>query len=320
MQGVNVEQPVQSTRPLIAVTGATGFIGRRIVSELPKRSYRVRVLLRRHTDMDFDCASAVVGDLAHPQNLSAALADVDAVVHSAGVAHAMSGVPEADYRLLNTEATVALARAAHRARVKRFVFLSSIRAQSGPSSPVVLSEQMPPAPTDAYGRSKLAAEQGLAEVGIDWTALRPVLVFGPGVRGNFARLIDIAKSPYPLPIGGLNARRSLLSVDSLVDAVDAVLRAPGELRRPLIVADAEPLTVGEMIAALRRGLGRGPHIMPVPAPLLHLALKLASRQEWSGRLAESLVADASALTHIGWQPRSSTADDLTALMRERAAP
>src|SRR5262245_65848799 len=95
--------------------------------------------------------------------MSAALADVDAVIHSAGLAHAMSGLPEDDYRVLNTEATVGLARAAQRAGARRFVFLSSIRAQSGPTADHVLTEDLAPAPTDAYGRSKLAAEQGLAE-------------------------------------------------------------------------------------------------------------------------------------------------------------
>lgn len=305
-------------RPLIAVTGATGFIGRHIVRELPKHGYRVRVLLRRQTDIEFDCASAVIGDLARPLNLSAALADVDAVIHSAGVAHAMSGVPEDDYRLFNTEATVALARAAERAGAKRFIFLSSIRAQSGPASDVVLTEGLAPQPTDAYGRSKLAAEQGLATLDIDWAALRPVLVFGPGVRGNFDSLMRIARSRYPLPLRSLQARRSLISVGSIVDAIATMLAAPDTLRRPYIVADAEPLTIAEMIAALREGLGRAPGLLPLPEPLLRWALKISGRAEWSERLTGSLVADASALEALGWMPRASTRAELVALMRDAA--
>jgi UDP-glucose 4-epimerase len=149
-------------KPLIALTGATGFIGQYLLRELPKRGYRLRVLLRRPSAVPMEAASAVVGDLARPQNMAAALADIDAVIHSAGVAHAMSGLPEDDYRVLNTEATIALARAAQRAGAKRFVFLSSIRAQSGPTAEHALTEDLPPQPADAYGRSKLAAEQGLA--------------------------------------------------------------------------------------------------------------------------------------------------------------
>ena len=133
-----------ANRPLIALTGATGFIGQWLLRELPKRGYRLRVLLRRPSVVPMESASAVVGDLARPQNMSAALADVDAVIHSAGLAHAMSGLPEDDYRMLNTEATIGLARAAQRAGAKRFVFLSSIRAQSGPTADHVLTEDVLP--------------------------------------------------------------------------------------------------------------------------------------------------------------------------------
>ena len=150
-------------KPLIALTGATGFIGQYLLDQLPKRGYRLRVLLRRPTTLPKGCASAVIGDLARPYNMAEALAEVDAVIHTAGLASTMSGVPEDDYRLFNTEATVGFAKAAQRARVKRFIFLSSIRAQSGPTADGTLTEDSEPRPTDAYGRSKLAAEQGLAD-------------------------------------------------------------------------------------------------------------------------------------------------------------
>src|SRR5258706_13053613 len=128
--------------------------------------------------------------------MAAALADIDAVIHSAGVAHAMSGLPEDDYRVLNTEATIALARAAQRAGAKRFVFLSSIRAQSGPTAEHVLTEDLPPQPTDAYGRSKLAAEQGLGELSLHWVALRLRLVYGQGGKGHKAGARRFLRAPY----------------------------------------------------------------------------------------------------------------------------
>src|ERR1700730_6207510 len=146
-------------RPLIALTGGTGFIGQHLLHALSERGFRLRVLLRRPTTLPLDCASAVVGDLMRPQNMSAALADADAVIHTAGPSHVMTGVPEDDHRLLGTDATIALARAAQRSGVRRFIFLSSVRAQSGATAPQVLTEAMSPQPTDAYGRSKLAAEQ-----------------------------------------------------------------------------------------------------------------------------------------------------------------
>jgi len=306
-----------ASRPLVALTGATGFIGQWLLRALPAYGYRLRVLLRRPSTVPLEAASAVVGDLARPQNMAAALADVDAVIHSAGIAHAMSGLPEDDYRALNTEATVGLARAAQRAGARRFVFLSSIRAQSGPSAHGTLTEAMPPAPTDAYGRSKLAAEQGLADLGIDWVALRLVLVYGPGVKGNMAELLRLARSPYPLPLGALGARRSLLALDNLTAAVDTVLSASEPLRRPLIVADPTPLTIPEMIAAVRAGLGRRPGLVPVPAQLLQMALRTAGRSEVYERLAGALVASPAALTQLGWQPKVTSQDGLAALARSR---
>ena len=299
---------------LIALTGATGFIGRHLLRELPKHGHRVRVLLRRPSEVPLDCASAVVGDLARPRNMAAALADVDAVIHSAAIGR-VSGLPEDDFRVLNTEATIGLARAAQRAGAKRFIFLSSVRAQSGPSDEAVLTEDRQPRPTDAYGRSKLAAEEGLGQLDLDWVALRPVLVYGPGMTGNLAALAQWARARYPLPLAGLKGRRSLLSVENLADAINTVIAAPAPLRRPLIVADAEPLTVPDMIAAMRRGMGRRPGLFPLPEIVVQAALRGLGRAEWHQRLAGSLIADASALRKLGWAPRVQTPDGLATLMR-----
>ena len=300
---------------LLALTGATGFIGQHLLRELPKRGYRLRVLLRRPTAVPTWTSSAVIGDLARPQNMSSALAGVDAVIHSAGLAQAMSGVPEDDYRVINTEATIGLARAARRAGAKRFVFLSSIRAQCGPTADTVLTEAIEPRPTDAYGKSKLAAERGLAELDIDWVSLRATLVYGPGVRGNMAQLMRLARSPFPLPLGSLRARRSLLAVENLLAAIEVVLATPGTLRRPFIVADPQALTVAEMIAAMRHALGRRPNVFPLPATLLELLLRTAGREYIYERLSGSLVADPSALMGIGWTPQLATAAGLAGLMR-----
>jgi nucleoside-diphosphate-sugar epimerase len=305
-------------KPMIALTGATGFIGQYLLKELPKRGYRLRVLLRRPTMLPEGCPSAVIGDLARPYNMAEALADVDAVIHTAGIASTMSGTPEDDYRLFNTEATVGFAKAAQRARVKRFVFLSSIRAQAGPTCEGVLTEEREPCPTDAYGRSKLAAEQGLAETDLDWVALRLALVYGPGVQGNMAKLIKLARSRYPLPLAGLKSEHSLLGLDNLVEAIDIVLAAKTPLRRPLIVADPEPLTIGAMIAAMRQGLGRRPGLFYVPKPMLKGALRASGRAGPLEPLFGSLVADPSALARLNWVPPVETRVGLATLLRNSA--
>jgi nucleoside-diphosphate-sugar epimerase len=309
-----------SMSSLIALTGATGFIGQFLLQELPRRGHRLRVLLRRPADMRVQGSSAVIGDISRPQNMGAALADVDAVVHTAGLSSEMTGLPEDDYRALNTDATVSLAHAARRAGARRFVFLSSIRAQCGPAADEVQTEALEPRPTDAYGKSKLAAEQALARLDIDWVALRLVLVYGPGVKGNMAQLMHIARRPYPLPIAGLGARRSLLSLHNLADAIDAVLTTPQPLRRALIAADPEPLSIAQMIAAMRLGLGRKPRLFRVPDAVLRASLRSLGKPDLYERLTGSLVADPSALMRAGWRPSVETTAALADLMRSGDRP
>jgi nucleoside-diphosphate-sugar epimerase len=302
---------------LIALTGATGFIGQYLLREMPKRGHRVRALLRRPASIPVQTASALIGDLANRQNMSTALEGVDAVIHTAGLARGMSGVPEDDHRLLNTETTINLARAARRAGARRFVFLSSIRAQCGPIADAVLTEAALPKPTDAYGRSKLAAERGLAELDLDWVSLRAALVYGQGVKGSMARLMELARSPFPLPFGSFRARRSLLALENLLAAIETVLAAPGPLRRVFIAADREALTIAEMIAALRAGLGRQPNVFPLSPALLGIMLRAAGREEIYHRLSGSLIADPAALTELGWTPPLATPAGLTKLMEAK---
>jgi UDP-glucose 4-epimerase len=244
-----------------------------------------------------------------------AFTGVHAVIHTAGIAHAMSGIPEDDYRALNTEATVALARAAFACGVKRFIFLSSVRAQSGPSAQHVLNEGDEPCPTDAYGRSKLAAERGVAQLDGDWVALRLPLTYGAGVKGNFARLHRLALSPYPLPFAGINARRSILSLANLVSALNCVLDIDRPLRRPLLVADPQALSMGEMISIMRRALGRSPRLFWIPPSLLERAFATAGRAEEYLRIAEPLEVSTAALQHLSWRPIKSTEEALTGASR-----
>lgn len=314
MSQAKPHRPVR--KPLVALTGATGFIGQYLLKKLSERGYRLRVLLRRPTLLPEGCASTLIGDLSRPYNMSEALADVDAVIHTAGIASTMSGRPADDYRLFNTEATVGFARAAKRARVKRFIFLSSIRAQSGPTAEGVLTEEQEPHPTDAYGRSKLEAEKGLAETGLDWAALRLALVYGPGAKGNVARLMALARSPLPLPLAGLKARHSLLALDNLIEATDRILAAPSPLRRPFIVADPKPLTIAEIVAALRHGLGRRASLFYVPRPLLEGAMRLSGLAQNCEPLFGSLIADASALSRLGWIPPVATQQGLAEFARQ----
>ncbi len=309
----------------ILVTGSTGFVGSHLVPWLAARGRKVRLALRNPADLPKGIESAVIGDIADPRNLSRALEDVDAVVHCAGVAHASHAIPDEVYSRINRDATLELARAAQRAGVGRFVFLSSIRAQTGPVATGVLTEATPPMPTDAYGRSKLEAEQGLAALAnstvatapFDWVALRPVLVYGPGVKGNMRALVNLARSPWPLPLGAITAKRSILAIDNLSSAIETVIDAPAPLGGPLIVADPEPLDAGQMVAAMRAGLGRSGGLLPVPEALLRGVAALAGRGEAVERLTGGLEVSAAALISLGWQPAVATQ---AALARLAACP
>jgi UDP-glucose 4-epimerase len=271
---------------------------------LPKRGYRLRVLLRRPSVVPMDAASAVVGDLARPQNMAAALADVDAVIHSAGLAHAMSGLPEDDYRMLNTEATIGLARAAQRAGAKRFVFPvldpRAVGRDRGPESDRGSRRRNRRTPMAARSLRRSRGSRRST-----WTGSRcgSSWCTAAGVKGNMAELVRFARSPYPLPLGLLRARRSLLSLDNLVAAIDAVLTTPERLRRPLIVADPKALTIPEDdrgVYAAGSAAAR-----PHPDDRFPCSKPRCGRRDGARlyqRLAGSLVADPSRASRLGWTP------------------
>jgi nucleoside-diphosphate-sugar epimerase len=298
--------------PLLAVTGATGFVGRHLVAGLG-RGWRVRALVRAPLRIE-GTESIVIGDLRAPRDLDRALHGVDVVVHAAAMAHG-AGRTDQEMDEVNHRATVRLAERARAAGVRRFVFLSSVRAQTGPYAAVPLDEAMPPAPADSYGRAKLAAEHGLDGVGLDWVALRPVIVYGDGVGANMGALFRLARSPWPLPFGAIHARRSLLAVENLVDAVDVVAKAPGPMRRPFLVADTDPLDLGQMIRAIREGYDRAPGLVSVPRPFLALGFGLLGNSEAWARLDQPLVVVTDRLRALGWAPRIASDAGLTALAR-----
>ena len=198
----------------------------------------------------------------------------------------------------------------------RYCHVRQTPKQVSATAETVLNETLEPKPTDAYGRSKLAAERGLAELDLDWVSLRAALVYGPGVKGNMARLVRLAQSPLPLPLASLKTRRSLLALENLSAAIEAVLAVPGTLRRVVIAADPEALTIAEMIAAMRGGLGRKANLFPFPPALLKLLLRAVGREEIYHRLSGPLVADPTVLMSLGWVPPVATPAALLRLMQQ----
>jgi len=297
----------------VLVTGASGFVGRETVRTLAQRGHEVRAASRRGIGIPGGVGAASHGDISDI-DWSRMLAGCDAVVHLAGIAHISAGIPEASYDRINHQATRALAHAAAREGIKRFVLVSSIRAQSGPTADHVLTEDEQAHPTDAYGRSKLAAERAVEETLLPYTILRPVVVYGPGAKGNVATLLRLAALPMPLPFGALPGRRSLVSLAALVDTIDFSLQyAPP--RQTYIVADRAPVSLPQMIAALRHGLGRPPGLFPVPPSVLRLLLRLAGKADLLERIDGDLIASPAKLIEAGWRGATDSAAALEHLAR-----
>lgn len=301
----------------VVVTGASGFIGRALVTALASKGHAVRALSRGTAVFPLPIESAAHGDLRGDRfgDGSAWLPlvkDADAVVHLAGIAHTGPGVPAEDYDRVNHRATAGLASAV-RTTGGRLLFVSTVRAQTGPSAAGVVTEDDVPAPTDDYGRSKLAAEAALARAGVAFTVLRPVLVHGRGVKGNLAALARVAALPVPLPFGALGGRRSLLGIANLTAAIAFVLDCPQARGATWLVADPEPVSLAEIVTALRAGMGRSPRLVRVPPALLRTGLTAIGRGRSWEQLAGELVVDPGKLMRAGFRPVTSTAAGLAAM-------
>jgi UDP-glucose 4-epimerase len=300
----------------ILVTGASGFIGRALVTELAAAGHAIRAAMRQPADVFPRSVEVVaVSDLTRPVEWRALLSRMETVVHLAGITHTGPGVEDAAYDRVNRLATAELAKAAHAIGIRHLVFISSIRAQCGPTSAHVLRETDAPQPTDAYGRSKLAAEEAVRASGVPHTILRPVLIYGPGVKGNLARLVELTQTPWPLPLGLCRNRRSLLARSNLIAAIHLALESPNARNQTFIVADPTPLTLAEIVSALRAGEGRSPGLLPVPAPLLAAAMKAMGRNEEWQRLGGRLVVDPAKLIGAGWKPATDTVAGLREMVQ-----
>jgi nucleoside-diphosphate-sugar epimerase len=280
----------------------------------------VRAAVRHPPSESFPAGveTVVHPDLAHAFDWSPYLDGVAQVVHLAGIAHT-GGVAAERYERINHAATAELAAAAARHGVSHFVFVSSIRAQSGPSADHALTEHDEPEPTDAYGRSKLAAEVAVRESGVPFTILRPALFYGPGVKGNFALLLRAARSRAPLPVKDFVNRRSLIGIDNFMSALDFVLSSPATLGETYVVADPGiPPRLGDLIATLRKAQGRRPLLLPLPPHYLETPLRLLRRRGMWERIGGNLRIDPEKLIAAGWQPLHDTRDGLTALVETLA--
>lgn len=296
----------------ILLTGATGFIGCSILRELFFKKFSVRAVCRakeKAADVRFEWF--LQASLDGSAVWDSALVDIDVVIHAAARVHIMRDIsadPLDGYRKVNVYGTLNLARQAAAAGVKRFVFISSIKV-NGEGTPIGSRYQASdtPAPEDAYGLSKLEAEQGLmqlaAETKMEVVIIRPPLVYGPGVKGNFASMIKLVEKGLPSPLGGIHNKRSLVGIDNLVDLIIRCIDHPAAANQVFLAGDGEDLSTSELLRGVGRAMGKPVNLIPVPAGLLHFGATLLGKKAMAQRLLGSLQVDISKTCELlDWKP------------------
>ncbi|WP_047453637.1 NAD-dependent epimerase/dehydratase family protein [Rhizobium rhizogenes] len=299
---------------MILVTGATGFVGQALCAELSRRQMVYRPVSRAPKP-----GFIAMGTFDGATDWARALAGVETVVHLAARVHVMndtSSDPLAAFRAANVDTTVNLARQAARAGVKRFIFLSSIKVNGEatvPGQPFRASDTSHP--EDPYGQSKREAEEALlaigAETGMEIVIIRPPLVYGPGVKANFASLMKWAGWPFPWPFGLVTNRRSLVFVGNLVDFILLSAHHSAVGNRVFLISDGEDLSIGELIGKLSSAMGRRALLLPLPPRLLEGLAALLGRRAAAERLLGSLQVDIGETVAItGWSPPYSVDEGL----------
>ena len=309
-----------TSNEVVLVTGANGFVGRALCEALAASGRRVKRALRMAQPGRPD--DVAVGDIGADTDWRSALEGVSSVVHLAARTHVLRETAAdslAEYRRVNLDGTRRLAQQAGRAGVRRLVFVSSIKV-NGEVTERPFTEDDAPRPEDAYGVSKWEAEQALArvagETGLQVAVLRPPLVYGPEVKGNFLRLMGLVARGTPLPLASITNRRSLIYVGNLVDAVIKAIDVPAAAGRAYLVSDGEDVSTPDLVRAIARALGVAPRLLPCPPAMLRLGAALTGKRAELARLTGSLQADGSrARSELGWEPRLSLAQGLAATAR-----
>ncbi|WP_447747583.1 UDP-glucose 4-epimerase family protein [Pseudomonas nicosulfuronedens] len=297
----------------VLLTGASGFVGRGVLARLcQENDVQVRVAQRGvAAQWPEGVEVARIDGLSMTQPWASALQGIDVVIHCAARVHVMdeqAADPLAAFRAVNVEATRHLAQEAAAAGVKRFVFVSSIKVngeETAPGHP--FTADAAPQPQDPYGTSKFEAEQALFSVaqhsGLEVVVVRPPLVYGPGVKANFASLMRALQRRLPLPFGAIDNRRSLVARDNLVDLLLLCSRHPAAAGQVFLVSDGEDLSTAQLCRGLSKALGVQPRLLPVPAVLLRLLGLLTGRSQQAQRLLGSLQVDISATcSRLDWAP------------------
>jgi nucleoside-diphosphate-sugar epimerase len=315
-------------RNKLLVTGASGFVGRRLCAEGIKLGWQVKAALRTAHLSQQEFESVNVGQLSGQTNWSESLQDVDVVIHLAARVHVMhdnSGNPLEEFRRVNVAWTEHLARSAAMSGVKRLVYVSSVKVNGESTlSPASVGEGKNifveldvPSPHDPYGVSKWEAEQALnrvaADTNLEIVIVRPPLVYGPGVKGNFAQMLKVLAKGIPLPLASVHNLRSLVYVENLTNALIACAAHPDAAGQTYLVSDGEDISTPDLLRQLGNAMGHPPRLFPCPQTLLKLAGRLVGKSDQVERLLGSLQVDSGKIRReLNWTPPYSLLQGLQA--------
>ena len=296
----------------VLVTGANGFVGRALCQDLLAHGYGVRALVRTNEGRihysNQDIEQIVVGQLEMHNDWQSVLTGVDTVIHLAGLAHVLHdkhGNQLAAYRAANVESTKKIALAATSFGVKRFIYLSSIKVNGDSTSGTPFKEIDTPNPVDYYGLSKLEAEEALQSIGLgasmETVIIRSPLIYGPGVKANFKRLMDWVDKGVPFPFKNLANKRSMLYVGNLTSALIACIEHPNAAGKIYLLSDAQDLSTSALVQAIADIMCKPLRLWFFPRKVLSFTAKLLGRSDELSKLVGSLQVDSSKIVNeLGW--------------------
>ena len=303
----------------VCLTGSTGFLGRRLTQALSSDSATDLTATARVPSLVENASAVKIAKINAQTDWSITLRNQQVVIHTAARAHIMKDSvadPLTEYRKVNVDGTLNLARQSATAGVKRFIFISSIKVngeQTELGQPFQPNDEAKP--IDPYGISKWEAEQGLqkiaAETGMEVVIIRPPLVYGPGVKGNFANLIKLVRKGLPLPFGAIHNRRSMIALDNLVNLIITCIDHPSAANQVFLASDGQDLSTTELLQGLAQAVGRSPRLLSIPDAILTLAASVLGKKSIADRLLGSLQVDISKTQDLlNWTPPISVDEGL----------
>ena len=304
----------------ILVTGASGFVGKSLTAELFRQGYAIGAAVRSTESQINNVEVVVVGEIDGNTDWTNALRSVDVVIHLAARVHVMKenfANPLAEFRKVNVEGTQQLAQSAVNAGVKIFVYVSSVKVNGEQTGLSPFTELDIPNPQDPYGVSKWEAEQGLKriaeETSMEVVIIRPPLVYGAGVKANFASMMRVVKRGIPLPFGAIRNKRSFVYVENLVSFILLCIDHPAAANQTFLVSDGHDISTTVLLRGCAQALGVKPRLLPIPQRLIEVCAAIIGKRDVAQRLCGNLQVDITkARTLLGWTPPISVTDGLKA--------